>query len=77
LGQVHTAVKDYDKALELHNEALKIFEKCFGNDHEKVAWTLNYIAEVYRKQGRYGWDGMIELYQLSIDCLSPHFFLFL
>lgn len=44
--------RDLDKGIELHKQALAIFEKNFGKDHEKVALTLNYLAEAYRKQGK-------------------------
>lgn len=45
--------RDLDKGVELHKQALAIFEKNFGKDHEKVALTLNYLAEAYRKQGKF------------------------
>jgi len=58
--------KNLDEAEELHLKALAIFEKAFGYNHEKVALTLNYLAEVYRKQSKYGYDGAEKLYERAL-----------
>lgn len=39
-----------DQAEQLHTSALMIFEKHYGRYHEKVALTLNLLAEVARKK---------------------------
>ena len=41
---------DLDQAEKYHAEALSILERAYGSNSEKVALTLNYLAEVYRKQ---------------------------
>lgn len=41
---------------------MDIFIRNFGSKHEKVALTLNYLAEVYRLQGKYTYDGAEQLY---------------
>lgn len=43
---------DLDQAERYHSDARAIFERAYGANSEKVALTLNYLAEVYRKQAR-------------------------
>eukprot|EP01106_Pelomyxa_sp_JSP_P016958 TRINITY_DN658_c0_g1_i8.p2 TRINITY_DN658_c0_g1~~TRINITY_DN658_c0_g1_i8.p2 ORF type:complete len:135 (+),score=35.34 TRINITY_DN658_c0_g1_i8:882-1286(+) len=57
--QVEKKRGNMDEALQLHSNALQIFTDTFGPSHEKVAGTLNLIAEVYRKQGNC-YDGTAE-----------------
>jgi len=43
----------YDRALEVLNEALKIAEKTFGPDDPKVATILHRLAVLYHTQRQY------------------------
>jgi tetratricopeptide (TPR) repeat protein len=58
--------KDYDEAMEQHRRALQIFEESFGHEHDKVALTLNYLAEVMRKQGKNDYDESESLYERAL-----------
>jgi hypothetical protein len=46
---------------------LEIFQNTSGYRSDKVALTLNLIAEVYRKQGKYGYDESEQLYHKALD----------
>jgi hypothetical protein len=48
---------EMDGAQEMHEQALNILEKVYGPHHDKIALTLNYLAEVARKQGKFTYDG--------------------
>lgn len=50
---------DMDGAQQMHESALAIVERIYGSNHDKVALTLNYLAEVARKQGKYTYDGYV------------------
>ena len=43
-----------DEARDLLLQTIEIFTDKLGPTHEKVALSLNYLAEVYRKQGLFG-----------------------
>jgi tetratricopeptide (TPR) repeat protein len=43
-----------DEARDLLLKTVAIFTDKLGDSHEKVALSLNYLAEVYRKQGLFG-----------------------
>jgi tetratricopeptide (TPR) repeat protein len=43
----------YSDAIPVAQQALAIREKALGPDHPDVASSLNNLAELYRKQGRY------------------------
>ena len=43
---------NYDKAEPLHQQALDIRQKSFGNDHPAITQSLDNLAAMYRAQGR-------------------------
>ena len=43
----------YEDAVSVAKEALKVAEEKFGSDHPGVATSLNNLAELYRTQGQY------------------------
>src|ERR1700737_1846913 len=54
----------YSDAIPVAQQALAIREKALGPDHPDVANSLNNLAELYRKQSRYG--DAEPLYQRSL-----------
>lgn len=46
LGLVYGAQGDYVRALDMHEKALRIRRKVFGEDHPKTALTKRYIQDV-------------------------------
>eukprot|EP01126_Amoeba_proteus_P040981 TRINITY_DN4397_c0_g1_i13.p1 TRINITY_DN4397_c0_g1~~TRINITY_DN4397_c0_g1_i13.p1 ORF type:complete len:172 (-),score=45.25 TRINITY_DN4397_c0_g1_i13:223-738(-) len=59
--------EDLDQAQQMHEVALAIQEKVLGHNHEAVAVTLNLLAEVARKQGKFEYDGAERLYVRALD----------
>jgi len=57
--------RQLDEAEEYHTRALRLYETTLGYDHEKVALTLNYLAEVYCCQVRFN---SLFLCWKSFDC---------
>jgi tetratricopeptide (TPR) repeat protein len=54
----------YDQAEPLYQRALRIREQAYGSDHHLVAWSLNRLAILYRKQCKY--DQAEPLYQRAL-----------
>jgi tetratricopeptide (TPR) repeat protein len=52
LGTVYGELKNYEKAVSLLEESLKISEEGFGKDHVKTGLTLQNLAHVYLLQGQ-------------------------
>ncbi|MGH8532623.1 MAG: tetratricopeptide repeat protein, partial [Gammaproteobacteria bacterium] len=52
-GRLAQEVGRYAEARPFLEEALQIREKTLGPEHPDVAESLNYLAELYRTQGRY------------------------
>ena len=44
---------EYNQAKELHEKALLIRKKIFGEDHADVATTYNNLVSVYKRLGQY------------------------
>ena len=51
LVETTNGTRDYTKALELHGQALAIYEEVHGKHHPKTARTYNNMAMVYDAQG--------------------------
>ena len=62
-----TKGEDLDKAENYHEQALSIFERVYGSRHDKVALTLNLLAEVHRKMGKLTYDGAERLYERALE----------
>ena len=52
-GQVYNRLGEYNQAKALHEKALMIYKKIFGEDHADVATSYNYLASVYYSLGEY------------------------
>ena len=52
-GVVYKNLKEYNQAKELHEKALTIRKKIFGEDHADVATSYNDLAIVYNSLGEY------------------------
>ena len=52
-GEVYHRLGEYNKAKELHEKALIIRKKIFGEDHADVATSYNNLALVYERLGEY------------------------
>ena len=52
-GQVHHGLGEYNQAKELHEKALIIRKKIFGEDHADVATSYDNLALVYNCLGEY------------------------
>jgi len=55
------------------NKLFLLFSRVFGERHEKVANTLNLLAEVHRKQGKFTYDGAEMLYLKALE-INKEFF---
>jgi len=60
----------YDQAEPLFQRALLIWEQAHGADHRGVAYPLDGLAILYRKQGKY--DQAELLYQRAVVILEHH-----
>ena len=63
-GQVHHGLGEYNQAKELHEKALIIRKKIFGEDHADVATSYNNLALVYNSLGEY--NQAKELYEKAL-----------
>ncbi|KAM7429374.1 hypothetical protein ABFA07_019768 [Porites harrisoni] len=52
-GKVYSSIGRYNQATELHEKALMIKKKIFGENHADVAKSYNDLAVVYYSQGEY------------------------
>ena len=52
-GQVYNRLGEYNQAKALHEKALMIYKKIFGEDHAVVATSYNNLALVYNILGEY------------------------
>ena len=52
-GEVYHRLGEYNQAKELHEKALIISKKIFGEDHANVATSYNNLALVYERLGEY------------------------
>ena len=52
-GEVYYSLGEYNQAKQLHEKALIIRKKIFGEDHAAVATSYNNLALVYDKLGKY------------------------
>ena len=50
-SQVYKSLGEYNQAKELHEKALMIYKKSFGEDHADVATSYNKLASVYDRLG--------------------------
>ena len=63
-GLVHHGLGEYNQAKELHEKALIIRKKIFGEDHADVATSYNNLASVYNSLGEY--NQAKELYEKAL-----------
>ena len=52
-GTVHNSLGEYNQAKQLHEKALLIRRKIFGERHPDLATSYNYLASVYNNLGEY------------------------
>ena len=50
---MYYSIGEYNRAKELHEKALVIRKKVFGEDHADVATSYNDLAVVYKRLGEY------------------------
>ena len=48
---MYDTLREYNQAKELHEKALTIFKKIFGEDHADVATSYYNLASVYKRLG--------------------------
>ncbi len=53
LGEFYISSKEYDKAEEVLQEAVKVLENSYGTNNDHTAIALNNLAKVYINQGKY------------------------
>ena len=63
-GEVYSSLGEYIQAKELHEKALTIRKKIFGEDHAHVATSYNNLASVYNSLGEY--NQAKELYEKAL-----------
>ena len=61
---MYNILGEYNQAKELHEKALIIFKKIFGEDHADVAASYNNLASVYNQLGEY--DQAKELHEKAL-----------
>ena len=67
LGNTYRELKDYEKAKELFERALKTLERHYGQDHFGVAITLTNLGNVYGDLGDFDWAKEIIERAVNID----------
>ena len=50
---MYNSLGEYNQAKELHDKALMIYKKNFGEDHADVATSYSNLASVYHRLGEY------------------------
>ena len=50
---MYYSLGEYNQAKELHEKALTIRKKIFGEDHADLASSYNNLASVYNRLGKY------------------------
>lgn len=63
-GSYNAEIKNYEKAIDLLNKALKIYKDIFGIKNEEVSLVLISIADVYFEQGDF--DLSLSYYQEAL-----------
>ena len=58
---MYSAQGRYDDAEPLYKRSLAIWEKALRPDHPSVALSLNNLALLYRRQGRYDTPSLMYL----------------
>ena len=53
LALVYNRLEEYNQAKHLHEKALMIWKRIFGEDHAHLASSYNNLAEVYYNLGEY------------------------
>ncbi|CAF1389403.1 unnamed protein product [Adineta steineri] len=64
MGLAYWTMNDFERALASLNTALNIYKQSYGENHERVALSLNYIGNVYREEKRY--DEALYSYQRAL-----------
>ena len=63
--------REYSQGKELHEKALTIYKKIFGEDHADVATSYNNLASVYNSLGEY--NEAKELYEKALTICKKIF----
>ena len=61
---MYDTLGEYNQAKELHEKALIIYKKTFGENHADVATSYNNLASVYNRLGQY--NQAKELYEKAL-----------
>ena len=61
---MYNSLGEYNRAKELHEKALVIWKKVFGEDHANVATSYNDLALVYMRLGEY--NRAKELHEIAL-----------
>ena len=65
-GAVYNRLGEYTQAKELHEKALTIGKKVFGEDHANVATSYDYLSLVYNSLGKYNQAKQLQEKALTI-----------
>ena len=65
-GFVYTRKKDYAKALDLYEQALKIYKKAYSSKHPALGDLYSNIAEAYYEQGKL--KNALSNWQKALSC---------
>jgi tetratricopeptide (TPR) repeat protein len=65
IGDVVYDQGQYDEALKLHQKALKVFRRVYGEDHKNVAQSLRKIGFVLLQQKKY--DEAVEMFEEALE----------
>ena len=53
MASVYYSLGEYNQAKQLHEKALMICKKLFGENHDNVGTSFNNLASVYNSVGEY------------------------
>jgi CHAT domain-containing protein len=68
MGEIHVQLKEYDNALNLHKEALAIYEEL--RDRQGEAESLGYVGNAYFQAGQY--QKVEELFRQKLESLRKN-----
>jgi arylsulfatase A-like enzyme/Tfp pilus assembly protein PilF len=71
LGKCYYQSREYDKALQLFQQASKIRKKLFGKENPDNAKNYNYIGAIYKIKGQY--DKALEFHQRALEVITNYY----
>ncbi len=71
MSDIHKDLGEYEKAQQLLEQSLTIYEKHFPANHPETAWALAHLGDIYRIRGHF--EKAEPLLQKSVIIYRQHF----